>query len=56
MSRSDGFLTATITDENGEKEYIIQDFQRAQTCANMDDSTLYWTLNLCECGNGNLKI
>lgn len=51
LSRPDGFLTATI----GEEEYIIQDYQRTKTCANIDDSTMYWTLNLCKCGSGNLK-
>ena len=44
IERPDGFLTATL---NG-KEYAIEDYHRAKTCANDDDSTLYWTLKLCD--------
>lgn len=43
LERPDGFLTVTL---NG-KEYAIEDYHRTKTCANDDDSTLYWTLNLC---------
>lgn len=38
-----------------DKEYIIENMQRKSSYANMDDSILYWTLNLNECGKGNIK-
>jgi hypothetical protein len=42
LNRPDGFITATI---NG-KEYVIENFRRVITHANIDDSLGYWTLNL----------
>lgn len=51
LQRPDGFLTA----KHNDKEYVITGYERASTCANYDDTTLYWTLNLCECRNGNIK-
>lgn len=51
LARPDGFLTAT----HEEKEYIIENFQRVSTHANMDDGVSHITLNLRECGNGNIK-
>ena len=49
--KPDGFITATL---NGE-EYIIDNIQKVSTHANIDDTILYWTLNLRDGGRGNLK-
>ena len=43
LEQPDGFLTVSI----GEEEYTIRDYQRKKTHANIDDSMMYWTLNLC---------
>lgn len=51
LSKPDGFITATL----GEEEYIISNIQRVPTHANIDDSVMYWTLNLRNFGNGNIK-
>lgn len=51
LSKPDGFLTATL----GEEEYIITDYKRTKGYANVDDSMPYWTLNLRNCGSGNIK-
>ena len=51
LNREDSFITATI----GNKEYIIESYKRSKTEANYDDMSLYWTLNLRECGDGNIK-
>lgn len=45
LERPDGFLVAKCEDE----EFVIGDYERASTCANYDDTTLYWVLNLCKC-------
>lgn len=50
-SKEDGFIIAT----DGEKEYIITDFYKVATHANLDDRITYWALNLRECGKGNIK-
>ena len=42
LSKPDGFITATF----GEEEYIIENYQRKSTHANLDDISMYWTLNL----------
>ena len=56
LSKPDGFLTATFVNESGrEVEFIITDYQRKKGHANVDDSVPYWTLNLKDGGNGNLK-
>lgn len=51
LSKPDGFLTASIQD----KEYIIRNMKRKSSYANVDDSTIYWTLMLNKCGRGNIK-
>ena len=51
LSKPDGFLTAT----NGEEEYMINGIQRKATHANIDDTVTYWTLNLQNGGEGNIK-
>ena len=56
LSKPDGFLTATFVNDSGrEVEFIITDYQRKKGHANVDDSVPYWTLNLKDGGNGNLK-
>ena len=42
LSKPDGFITATF----GEEEYMIENYQRKSTHANLDDISMYWTLNL----------
>ena len=51
LSKPDGFIIANYMDG----EYIIGDIKRVSTHANIDDSTMHWTLNLRDGGNGNLK-
>lgn len=51
MSKPDGFLVAS----NGEKEFVIENMRKVSTHANIDDSVLYWTLNLRDCKDGNIK-
>ena len=51
LSRPDDFITATSDDG----EYVIGGLKRVSTHANIDDSTMHWTLNLRDGGNGNLK-
>lgn len=51
LSKPDDFITATI----GDKEYIIESYQRKQTHANIDDGIYHWTLNLRDGGQGNIK-
>ena len=51
LNKPDGFITANYMDG----EYIIGDIKRVSTHANIDDSTMSWTLNLRDGGNGNLK-
>lgn len=38
-----------------DKEYIIENIRRNSTQANIDDSVIYWIINLRDGGNGNLK-
>lgn len=52
LNKPDGFLTVTY----GDKEYVIENIMRTRTHANLDDSMTYWTLNLRDCSQGNLKI
>ena len=49
LNKPDGFITANYMDG----EYIIGDIKRVSTHANIDDSTMHWTLNLRDGGNGN---
>ena len=51
LSKPDDFLTATL----GEREYIIESYQRKATHANIDDGITHWTLNLRDGGQGNIK-
>ena len=55
LNNPDGYLTATLRDEKGEEEYTIHSYQQVHTCANEDDTSFYWTLNLGKpvCGNIN---
>lgn len=43
LSRPDLMITAT----HGDREYSIRDYQMVVNYRNYDDSTAYWTLNLC---------
>lgn len=51
LSKPDDFITATI----GDKEYIVESYQRRKTHANIDDGIYHWTLNLRDGGQGNIK-
>jgi len=51
LSKPNGFITAS----NGEYEYVIENFKRIATHANIDDGVTHWTLNLRDGGNGNIK-
>lgn len=42
LSRPDGFIVAN----DGEKEYVIDNFERRKSDANLDDSVCYWSLNI----------
>lgn len=44
LNKPDGFIVVNFND----KEYIIENIKRNSTCANNDDSFLYWTLNICD--------
>ena len=44
-----------MTATNGEEEYMINGIQRKATHANIDDTVTYWTLNLQNGGEGNIK-
>lgn len=52
LKKPDGSITAT----HDSTELIIESYQRKATHANMDDSVMHWTLNLRDCGQGNIKI
>lgn len=43
LSRPDLMITAI----HGDREYSIRDYQMVVDYRNYDDSTAYWTLNLC---------
>lgn len=51
FNRPDGFITLTADN----KEYLIT-LKRSRTCANVDDSSNYWTLKGEHESIGNLKI
>ena len=51
LSKPDNFLTATL----GDREYVIESYQRRPTHANGDDGVWHWTLNLRDGGEGNIK-
>ena len=50
LSKPDGFITAT----HGNREYIIENYQRVHTHGNRDDICMYWTLNIKDSGT-NIK-
>lgn len=52
LSRPDGFITITVDG----REYLITNIRRNSTCANWDDSSIYWTLKGEYESRGNLKI
>lgn len=52
LRKPNGFINATIK----EKEFIINNIQRVFTCANKDDTEIYWTLNLRSDISGNVKM
>ena len=43
LNKPNGYITAAC----GENEYMIKDFSKTKTEANIDDSMIYWKLNLC---------
>ena len=51
LRRTYGFLTVSIDG----KEYLISNIRRVSTCANIDDSNMYWTLQLNNENEGNIK-
>ena len=52
LIKPNGFINATLK----ESEFIISDIQRVFTCANKDDTEVYWTLNLKPDKTGNVKM
>lgn len=50
LSKPDGFITATV----GNREYIIESYQRKSTHANIDDCVMHWDLKLKESSGGNI--
>lgn len=44
LNKPDGFLVVNV----GDKEYMVESIQRKQTCANRDDSIMYWRINTKE--------
>ena len=55
LNKPDGFLVATVNDGFREVEYVVTGLKRKKTHANIDDSIMHWSLELRECGNGNVK-
>ena len=51
MSKPDGFLIAS----DGEREYIIENYTKTKTHANIDDYVMNWVLVLKNGGDGNVK-
>ena len=51
LRKPDGFITAS----HGEEEYVVENYRRKATHANIDDSVTHWTLNLRNTGKGNIK-
>ena len=51
LKRPDGFITMSINDS----EYLISSIRRKNSCANYDDSSLYWILNGEYRSRGNIK-
>ena len=51
LNKPDGFLTVL----KGEEEYVIDNLHRVATHANLDDSVMYWTLEIINGGQGNIK-
>lgn len=44
LNKPDGFLVVNV----GDKEYLVENIQRKLTCANRDDSVMYWRINTKE--------
>ena len=44
LNKPDGFLVVNV----GDKEYMVESIQRKLTCANRDDSVMYWRINTKE--------
>lgn len=51
LNKPDGFIIAN----DGEREYVIDSIKRESTHKNLDDSCMYWSLNLRDGGNGYIK-
>lgn len=51
LSKPDGFLIAS----DGEREYIIDNYTKEKTHANIDDYVMNWVLVLKHGGDGNVK-
>lgn len=51
LRKPDGFLTA----KSGGDEYIITGVRKTATHANIDDTCMYWELELIKDRGGNIK-
>ncbi len=51
LSKPDGFITA----KNESGEYIITSIRKVSTHANIDDTCMYWELELIKDKGGNIK-
>lgn len=51
LNRKNEYITATI----GEYEYVIDSIKKLATHSNLDDGITYYTLNLRDAGQGNIK-
>ena len=48
LNKPDGFIMVNL---NG-KEYLIESIQRKSTYANIDDSIMYWNINIKDDNKG----
>lgn len=48
LNKPDGFLVVNV----GDKEYAIESIRRKLTCANIDDSIMYWNINIKDDNKG----
>lgn len=48
LNKPDGFLVVNV----GDKEYAIESIRRKLTCANIDDSIIYWNINIKDYNKG----
>ena len=53
LNKPDGFILASDSDR--EREYIIESIKRESTHKNIDDSSMYWLLQLRDGGSGFIK-